>query len=167
VTASGLRAAALVLASAWCGAMGFFAWPAAGLVLSLSPSRHAGGTVNRALLDALDVASYGAAALVLLAVLAAERLEPLPAVRRMLLVRLALFCAAAAFASHVVITPEMVSLRDQMPTIIDMVPKSDPLRRAWGRLHAFSSLALVARIAASLALVALLQPRRPAYPLTR
>jgi hypothetical protein len=160
VIASRLRALALFVASGWCGAMLFFAWPGAGLVLTTSPSRNAGGTVNRALLDALDLASFGATALLLCGLLVLDRLEPLPRIRRSLAIRLVVFAAAAAFASHVVITPEMMALRDQMPTILDLVPRTDPLRQTWGRLHALSSLTLLSRIAAAATVVALLQPPR-------
>jgi hypothetical protein len=39
-----------------------------------------------------------------------------------------------------------------MGTIIDLVPKSDPLRHEWGRLHGLSSTALLVRILSALAL---------------
>lgn len=159
-----IRIAILFVAGTWGGAMAFFA-AAAGLVLRTSPSRHAGGTVNRALLDAVDLWSYGAAAVLLALVLVLDRLEPLTPFQKGLAFRLLAVAAAAAFASHEVITPEMMSLRDRMPSLIDLTPPGDPLRLAWGRLHAFSSATLVVRLAAVAAAFLLLarRARRP-YP---
>ena len=54
---SALRTALLLLLGAFTGALAFFA-ATAGVVLRESTSRHAGGAVNGALLDALDVTSY-------------------------------------------------------------------------------------------------------------
>ncbi len=150
---SGRTAHALVLffSALWCGLLAAFG-AGAGIVLATAPSRHAGGIVNRALLDRLDEASYGLAALLLLLVLLAAR--EWPRVRRGLAVRLLLVAAAAALASHLVVTPEMVALRDRMPGPIDVVAKSDPLRKEWGRLHGVSALTLLVRMAASAGLFA-------------
>jgi hypothetical protein len=57
--------------------------------------------------------------------------------------------AVAAIASLFVITPEMMALRDRMGAI-DLVAKTDPLRREWGRLHGLSSLTLVVRLGAAI-----------------
>lgn len=130
----------------WCGALLFFAVAGARIVLKTAGSRHLGGLVNRALLDSLDFASFGMVALLLaLALLARTSEEPSP-LPLGLIVRLLVVALAAAFASLLVITPEMVALRDRMPVAIDLVDKADPLRMAWGRLHGYSSFALVVRI---------------------
>jgi hypothetical protein len=55
----------------------------------------------------------------------------------------------AAIASLYVITPEMMALRDKMGAI-DLVAKTDPLRREWGRLHGLSSLTLGVRLLAAI-----------------
>jgi len=159
--ASALRAALLFLLAALAGALLFFAGTA-GTVLRESPSRHAGGTVNRALLDALDVSSYAVAAAAFLLVLLLDRIEPLTKVQKGLSLRLLAVLAAAAFASHEVITPQMTALREQLPTLIDLLPAADPGRRAWGRLHAFSSAVLLVRILVTSGLFVLLsrKPRR-------
>lgn len=157
--ASALRTALLLLFGALTGALGFFAGTA-GTVLRESPSRHAGGAVNRALLDVLDLSSYAAAALALLLVLLLDRVEPMSKVQKGLVLRLLALVAAAAFASHEVITPQMMALRDRLPGIIDLLPKSDPGRKEWGRLHAFSSVVLLVRLLASTALFVLVS-RRP------
>lgn len=154
------RAAALLLSGVWAGALLAFA-AGAGIVLSTSPSRNAGGEVNRALLDALDVASYVLSGLLLLAVLVLSRDEETPARSRGLLPRLVLFGVAVTLASHLFVTPAMSSLRDRMPVDLELVPKDDPARRAWGRLHGVSSLALLCRVAASLGVFALALPVRP------
>jgi hypothetical protein len=140
------RALVLFFSALWCGLLAAFG-AAAGIVLSASPSRHAGGMVNKELLDALDVASYALAALLLTLVLFASRAWT--RVRRGLAVRLLFVGAAAALASHLVVTPEMVAIRDRLPIPIDAVPKSDPRRIEWGRLHGLSAMTLLVRIAAS------------------
>ena len=66
--------------------------------------------------------------------------------RRGLVLRLLVLAAVATFASHTLITPEMMALRERMPTIVDLVPRADPLRVEWGRLHGLSSIALLLRI---------------------
>ena len=150
-----LRAAALFLAAAWFGAMCFFAFGGARIVLDTSTSRHAAGAVNRALLDRLDVVSVVAALLLLAAAIALGR-GAITAAARGWAVRLALVAAAAALASALVITPRMWDLRARMPMTIDLVPKDDPVRVAWGRLHGVSTLALLVRIAAAAGLFAAL-----------
>lgn len=156
---SALRTALLLLLGAFTGALVFFAGTA-GTVLRDSPSRHAGGAVNRALLDVLDVSSYAAAALAFLLVLLLDRVEPLEKVQKGLALRLLAVVAAAAFASHEVITPQMMALRDRLPTIIDLLPATDPGRGEWGRLHAFSSGVLLVRILSAGALYVLLSRTR-------
>jgi hypothetical protein len=152
---SALRTVLLLLLGAFTGALVFFAGTA-GIVLHESPSRHAGGSVNRALLDALDLSSYGVLALAFLLVLLLDRVEPLSKLQKGLALRLLAVAAAAAFASHEVITPQMMSLRERMPGLIDLVPAGDPTRREWGRLHAFSSTVLLVRIVAAAALYVVL-----------
>jgi hypothetical protein len=153
--ASALRSALLLSLGALTGAFLFFAGTA-GVVLRESPSRHAGGAVNRALLDVLDVSTYAIAALGFLLVLLLDRVEPMPKLQKGLALRLLAIVAAAAFASHEVITPQMMSLRERLPSIIDLLPAADPGRKEWGRLHAFSSAVLLVRILASAALFLLL-----------
>ena len=154
-----LRTGLLLLLGAFTGALLFFAGTA-GTVLRESPSRHAGGGVNRALLDVLDVASYAAAAAAFLLVLLLDRVDPLEKVQKGLALRLLAVVAAAAFASHEVITPQMMALRDRLPTLIDLLPAADPGRREWGRLHAFSSGVLLVRLLASATLFVVLARRR-------
>lgn len=141
--------------------MAFFAAVGARIVLSSSPSRHAAGTVNRELLDALDVASYGFSAYLFVSILVLSRREAWPRLRRGLALRLLVVCAAAAFVSHVIITPEMMTLRDLMPAIVDLVPKSDPLRKEWGRLHGLSAFALLLRVLGSAAVFAVVLRSEP------
>ncbi|MBK6404013.1 MAG: hypothetical protein IPF66_02655 [Holophagales bacterium] len=70
--------------------------------------------------------------------------------------RLLVVVAAAAFASHEVITPQMMALRDRLPTLVELLPGADPARKEWGRLHAFSAAVLLVRLLASTALFVLL-----------
>jgi cytochrome bd-type quinol oxidase subunit 2 len=154
-----LRSAALFLAAAWFGAMTFFAAGGARIVLDTSTSRHAAGAVNRALLDRLDLVSAVVAVLLLAAAIALGARGEISNSARGWAVRLALVAAAAAFASGLVITPRMWELRARMPMTIDLVPKDDPVRVAWGRLHGVSTLALLARVAAAAGLFAVLGSR--------
>lgn len=156
---SALRTALLYLVGAYTGALLAFAG-AAGVVLRESPSRYAGGNVNRALLDLLDVGSYAVAAAALLLVLLLDRAEPLAKVQKGMALRLLAVVAAAAFASHEVVTPQMLAIRDRLATALDLLPPNDPARRSWGRLHAFSSGILLVRIVATSALYVLLSRRQ-------
>jgi hypothetical protein len=149
-----LHALYVLLAALWCGALLFFSI-GAGIVLRTSPSRQAGGTVNRALLDVLDVGSYVVVGLLLVLFLAVERSAMVRKLARALTFRLLVVVLAATLVSHLLVTPEMVALRDRMGTAIDLVPKGDPLRMQWGRLHALSALALLLRIVCGLGLFGL------------
>ena len=144
----------LFLAGLWAGALSFFAF-GAGIVLKTAPTRADGGVVNRALLDAVDVASLvlAGALLVLLSLL--SRRGGWGGTSRALALRLLALGAVAAFVSLYLITPEMVALRSKAGPLFDSLPAADPLRRAWGRLHALSSLTLVVRIVSAAAAFAL------------
>lgn len=137
----------LFVAALWCGEMTFFAAGGAFTVLHTATTRHEAGSINRALLDVVDLSSYGAV-LVLLALLALLS-RSWPKLNRALSLRLLIVAVVATFVSHLVVTPEMMSLRAQMPMIIDLMPKTDPLKAEWGRLHGYSSLALILRILAA------------------
>lgn len=136
----------LFLSALWVGALSFFAAGGAGTVLVTSPSRHAAGPVNRALLDLLDAESYAAAALLLALVVLASGTDPWARLNRAVAIRLLVVALFATVASHLVVTPQMLALREATGTI-DLVPKGDPRRAAWGRLHGFSSALLLVRIA--------------------
>jgi multisubunit Na+/H+ antiporter MnhB subunit len=135
----------LFLTGLWGGVLLAFTL-GAGLVLRSAPSRQVGGIVNRALLDALDVLSYVAVGLLFALFLALRRREDWPKLTRILTPRLLVLMGVATIASHLLVTPEMVSLRDRMVVAVDLVPKEDPLRREWGRLHGISSLLLLGRL---------------------
>jgi len=158
----------LFLSALWAGALLFFAG-AAGIVLRTSPTRADGGLVNRALLDALDVASLAGAGLLLALLFAAERGRPWGRVAHGAALRLLAIGAVAAFVSLYLVTPEMVSLRQKAGPAFDLLASTDPLRKAWGRLHGLSALTLVVRIVCAVAafLVGLSQAgREPGPPAT-
>ena len=138
----------LFLAGVWCGGQTFFAAFGARIVLETAPTRQAAGTVNRALLDGLDVGSYVLAGVLLVLLVLLDRRAPWTKLTRGLSLRLLGLAAVLAFVSHTLITPEMMALRDRMGAAIDTIPRTDPLRRDWGRLHGLSSLALGVRILA-------------------
>lgn len=138
----------LFLAGLWFGMLGFFGAFGARVVLETSPSRHAAGAVNKVLLDVLDAASLLVAFLLALALVLWNRARPWTARARGYALRFLAVAAVAAAASLFVVTPEMMERRARMGPI-DLVPKDDPLRKAWGRLHGVSSLTLLVRLAAS------------------
>jgi hypothetical protein len=142
-----LAGAWLFVAALWCGMLAFFGAFGARTVLLTAPSRHAAGAVNRALLDGLDAVSLGAVVLLVLGLVLWSRMEAWSPRARGLALRLLAVAAVAAIASLYVITPEMMALRERMGAI-DLVPKTDPLRQEWGRLHGLSSLTLLVRLAA-------------------
>ncbi len=144
----------LFLAGLWAGALAFFA-VGAGIVLRAAPTRADGGVVNRALLDALDVGSLALAAALLVLVPLLARGGGWRGTSRALAVRLLALGAIAAFVSLYLVTPEMVALRSKAGPLFESLPAADPLRRAWGRLHALSSLTLLLRIVAAAAAFAL------------
>jgi len=139
----------LFVAALWCGMLAFFGAFGARAVLMTAPSRNAAGLVNRALLDGLDAMSLGVVVLLLLGFVAWHRARPWSPRARGLVLRVLAVAAVAAIASLYVITPEMMALRDKMGAI-DLVAKTDPLRREWGRLHGLSSLTLGVRLLAAI-----------------
>ncbi len=158
-----LEGAWLFVAALWCGMLAFFGVFGARTVLLTAPSRHAAGAVNRALLDGLDAASLGVAALLVLGLVVWNRARAWSPRARGLALRLLAIAAVGAIASLYVITPEMMSLRERMGPI-DLVEKTNPLRQEWGRLHGLSSLTLLVRLAAGAGIFAagFSQLRRPA-----
>jgi hypothetical protein len=144
----------LFLAGLWAGALAFFA-AGAGVVLRTAPTRADGGVVNRALLDALDVASLAASALLLAVAVLLNRNRPWGRMARGISLRLLAVAGVAAFVSLYLITPEMVALRAKAGPLFDALPVADPLRRSWGRLHGLSFLTLLVRLVAAVAVFAL------------
>ncbi|MDL2717147.1 MAG: DUF4149 domain-containing protein [Acidobacteriota bacterium] len=139
----------LFVAALWCGMLAFFGAFGARTVLLTAPSRHAAGAVNRALLDGLDAVSLGTVVLLVSGLVFWNRASAWSPRARGLALRLLAVAAVAAIASLYVITPEMMALRDRMGAI-DLVPKTDPLRQHWGRLHGLSSLTLLVRLLAGI-----------------
>jgi hypothetical protein len=152
--ARALAGAFLFAASLWCGMLTFFGAFGARIVLETSPSRHAAGAVNKVLLDVLDAISLGAVVLLFAGLVLWNRLRPWRGRARAYAVRFLAVSAVAAAASLFVITPEMMERRARMGPI-DLVPREDPVRVAWGRLHGISSLTLVVRLFASAGVFAL------------
>ena len=148
-----LAGAWLFVAALWCGMLAFFGAFGARTVLLTSPSRHAAGAVNRALLDGLDAVSLGVAVVLTLGLVFWNRAGAWSSRSRGLALRLLAIAAVAAIASLYVITPEMMALRERMGSI-DLAPKTNPLRQEWGRLHGLSSLTLLVRLAAGVGVFA-------------
>ncbi len=156
-----LTAIFLFLSAFWAGVLGFFLAFGARIVLLTSPSRHAGGLVNRSLLDALDGFSVGAGA-VLVAVFLAIREDPgWTAFRKALALRLLALSLVAALASGVLITPAMSKIRERRGPDLFLASREDPDLRDWGRLHGLSFVALLTRVLSVVGVFALAYPRGP------
>ena len=135
----------LFLAALWCGILAAFAG-GAGLVLTTAPSRSAAGTINRALLDAVDETSYAAIGLLFVLFFVVERRGGFSKLSRALTIRLLVVAAALTIVSHLLVTPELAALKDRAGVALDALAKDDPVRRDFGRLHGLSALALLLRI---------------------
>lgn len=156
----------LFVAGLWTGALAFFAC-GAGIVLRAAPTLSVGGVVNRALLDALDVGSLAVSGLLLALAVVLNRRRPWSGTSRALSLRLIALGAVAAFVSLYLITPELVALREKAGPLFETLPAADPLRRAWGRLHALSLLTLLVRLVSGVAVFALgFRQARAAPPVT-
>jgi hypothetical protein len=153
----------LFLVALWTGALLAFAG-GAGLVLRAAPTRADGGVVNRALLDALDVASLALSGLLLALAFVLNRTRPWSRTARGFSLRLLAVAAVAAFVSLYLVTPEMVALRAKAGGAFDLLPATDPLRRAWGRLHGLSLLTLLVRLVCAAAAFGLAFGQLPAGP---
>jgi hypothetical protein len=144
----------LFLAALWCGVLTAFAG-GAGIVLRASPSRSAGGAVNRALVDAVDESSYVAIGLLFVLFFVVERSGGFSKLARGLTIRLLVVAAAATIVSHLLVTPELAALRDRASVALDALAKDDPIRRDFGRLHGLSALALLLRMGCAAGIFAL------------
>jgi len=153
----------LFLTALWSGTLLAFTG-GAGLVLKAAPTRADGGVVNRALLDLLDVSSLALAGLLLILAFALNRTRPWSRTVRGVSLRLLAVAAVAAFVSLYLVTPEMVALRAKAGAAFDLLPATDPLRHAWGRLHGLSVLTLLVRLVCATAAFALAFAQLPREP---
>jgi hypothetical protein len=153
---SGAVSAVVVVISAWLGAVLFFSALMAPAAFRVLPTRALAGMLVGETLPALFVggAVAGVFALVLLlsgAELVRHRIVGLVASGMMI---------ASAFAGHVVLGGRIGALRAEIGGTLDTLPAGDPLRAAFGRLHAYSVSALAVCVLCAAILLALLLSRR-------
>jgi hypothetical protein len=142
-----------LLLGAWVGALLCFgALVAPALFRTLSPAEA--GDVVRQVIPALD--TYGmVAALLLLALSYPEGSDRRTWIRRGLLIGM----GALAAVSLLVITPRMEALHAEAGGRISDVPRTDPRRQQFGRLHGASNALFAGVLVLGLAGLAL--PPRP------
>jgi hypothetical protein len=137
---------AVVALSAWLGAALLAAAVVAPAAFAVLPTRSLAGALVGRVLPALFYS--GAAIGILSALLARSASAPLG--RLVASTAMALTCLAA----QLVVTPRIERLRTEAARPIDELPRGDPRRVAFGRLHGVSVLLLgVAGIGAAAALV--------------
>ena len=130
----------------WVGggaAIGFLAAP---VIFEKAGSRRLAGEIVGDILRRFDTYVFVAGPIALLMVLL-EMGATVGAGRTMSL-RVVLVAAMLGLAlySRFSLTPEIRRLREEMGDELDHVPREDPRRRAFGRLHGFSVLCLMAEI---------------------
>jgi Domain of unknown function (DUF4149) len=141
-----------VLLAAWIGATLYFSVVVTRAAFAVLPSRTmAGALVGQTLPVLFDSGMLIGAILV-----GAALLSPARAARTASLAGGLSIVALTAFARFVILT-RIARLRLSMPAVLDSLAVDDPVRRAFGRLHAMSvgalGLAMLIGIAVALVLV--------------
>lgn len=142
--------AGVILLSAWVGAAVYFSIVVAPAAFRVLPARALAGALVGQTLPALFVTGLAAGAVA--AMLAAG--APAPAWARGWRLLCAAGTAVACAVGQFVIGPRIDRLRAALGSSLEMLPASDPMRAAFGRLHALSVIALgLAIVLALLAVV--------------
>jgi hypothetical protein len=142
----------IVLLAIWLGSIIFFSFAVApGAFASLPSHQLAGLMVTNAIskVELLGIVIGPVLTVLLIATRApGEKIYSATAIRAALLLTM----TATAAISRYFITPAMVTLRNNMPDIIDSVPATDPMKIQFDSLHQYSvglmSVALFAGLAA-------------------
>jgi uncharacterized membrane protein len=136
----------LFVLALWVGGGAAISFVVAPAVFELAGSRRLAGEIVGRILRRFDAYVLAAGPVSVLLVL----LEMLGRAGgpRTLNLKLALVVGMTGLAlySRFALTPEIRKLRDQLGDQLDQVPKEDPRRRAFGRLHGFSVLCLLGEI---------------------
>ena len=129
----------------WVGGGAAISFIAAPAVFEHAGSRQLAGSIVGHILRRFDTYAFAAGPIALLAILV--EMAGTVGGSRTLTLKLALVAAMLGLAvySRFALTPEIRRLRDELGEI-DQVPKEDPRRQAFGRLHGFSVLCLLAEI---------------------
>jgi len=141
-----LHFAFLFALALWVGGGAVLSFVVAPAVFDRAGSRRLAGEIVGQILRRFDAYVLAAGPLALLLVV----LEMAGTVGggRTLTLKLALVLGMVGLAlySRFALTPEIRRLRDALGDQLDQIPKEDPRRRAFGRLHGFSVLCLLGEI---------------------
>jgi uncharacterized membrane protein len=137
--------ASLFALSLWVGGGAALAFLAAPAIFEHAGSRQKAGDIVGHILKRFDTVAFASGSVALLAGLL--ELGATVGAPRTLSLKLALIAAMLGLAlySRLALAPEIRLLRDALGEV-DAVPKDDPRRRAFGRLHGFSVLCLMGEI---------------------
>jgi uncharacterized membrane protein len=131
----------------WVGGGAAISFIAAPAVFDKAGSRRLAGEIVGQILRRFDVYVLvaGPIALILAALL---MMAGTVGVSRTLTLQLGLVAGMLGLAlySRFALTPEIRKLRDRLGDQLDQLPREDPRRRAFGRLHGFSVLCLLGEI---------------------
>jgi putative copper export protein len=130
----------------WVGGGAAISFIVAPAVFERAGSRRLAGEIVGQVLRRFDIYVLVAGPLALL--LGALEMAGTVGAARTLTLQLGLVAGMVGLAlySRFALTPEIRKLRDQLGDQIDQIPREDPRRRAFGRLHGFSVLCLLGEI---------------------
>jgi uncharacterized membrane protein len=141
-----IRFASLFALSLWVGGGAAISFLVAPVVFEKAGSRRLAGEIVGSILRRFDTYVLVAGPIALLSILL-EMAATVGASRTFTL-RLALVVAMLGLElySRFSLMPEIEALRKQLGDALDQVPREDPRRRAFGRLHGFSVLCLLGQL---------------------
>ena len=130
----------------WVGGGAVISFVVAPAVFDQAGSRHLAGKIVGQVLRRFDIYILAAGPVALL--LGLVEMAGTVGGERTLTLKLGLVTGMLGLAlySKFALAPEIRRLRDQMGEQLDQVPREDPRRRAFGRLHGFSVLCLLGEI---------------------
>jgi hypothetical protein len=145
-----------LLLGLWLGAiLCFGAVVAPALFRSLGPGQA--GTVVRSIIPVLDgFALVAGPVLLVLAFLYEGRPRGVRLIRALMICAMVLLAAVSSLA----ISPRMSSLRAEVGDRISELPKDDPIRKEFGRLHGVSTTLMLAELVLGLAAAAIFLRRK-------
>jgi uncharacterized membrane protein len=142
-----LHYAFLFALALWVGGGAAISFIVAPAVFDKAGSRRLAGEIVGQILRRFDTVVFVAGPIALLLAAFLVMAGTVGAARTMTL-QLGLVAAMLGLAlySRLALTPEIRKLRDQLGDQLDQIPREDPRRQAFGRLHGFSVLCLLGEI---------------------
>jgi uncharacterized membrane protein len=141
-----LQFISLFALSLWVGGGAAISFLVAPVVFELAGSRKLAGQIVGQVLRRFDIYVLTAGPIACAAALV--EMAGTSSASRTLGLKVALIAAMLGLAlySRLALSPEIRRLRIQLGDEIDRIPREDPRRRAFGRLHGFSVLCLLGEI---------------------